>query len=132
VRVVLDTNVIVAAFASRGLCSEVFEVCIAEHTIVTSEFILSEVKEKLINKVHLPRNISLAIIDYLREITEIFKPEHVDSHICRDIDDLKIIGTAISGNARFIITGDEDLLALKKYGESEIITPREFWSRLKV
>lgn len=130
-RVVLDTNVIVAAFASRGLCSEVFEVCIAEHTIVTSEHILSEVKEKLIHKAHLPRNISFDIIDYLREITEIFKPEYVDAHICRDIDDVKIIGTAISGNARFIITGDEDLLVLKKYGESEIITPREFWSHLK-
>ncbi|MEK6692827.1 MAG: putative toxin-antitoxin system toxin component, PIN family [Nitrospirota bacterium] len=130
-RVVLDTNVIVAAFASRGLCSEVFEVCIAEYTIVTSEYILSEVKEKLIHKVHLTRSISLAVIDYLREITEIFKPEHVDTHICRDIDDVKIIGTAMSGKARFIITGDEDLLVLKKYGGLEIITPREFWSRLK-
>lgn len=50
------------------------------HTIVTSEYILSEVKEKLIHKVHLPRSISLAIIDYLREITKIFKPEHVDTH----------------------------------------------------
>lgn len=130
-RVVLDTNVIVAAFAARGLCSEVFEICVAEHTIVTSEYILSEVKEKLIHKVHLPRSISLAIIDYLREITKIFNPEHVDTQACRDINDIKIIGTAISGEARFIITGDEDLLILKKYGEVEIVTPREFWVHLK-
>lgn len=50
---------------------------------------------------------------------------------CKDISDIKIIGTAVSGNAKFIITGDNDLLVLKRYGKIEIITPREFWNRLK-
>jgi len=129
-RVVLDTNVIIAAFASRGLCAEIFEVCLAGHTIVISEHILSEIQEKLIKKIHLPQNTVQNIIDYLRNTSEVFEPEQVES-VCRDKDDNKIIGTALRGNAKFIITGDSDLLALKKYEAIKIITPREYWVSLK-
>jgi predicted nucleic acid-binding protein len=36
-RIVLDSNVIVAAFAARGLCESVMEVCLSEHEIFFSE-----------------------------------------------------------------------------------------------
>ncbi|GAB4534384.1 MAG: putative toxin-antitoxin system toxin component, PIN family [Thermodesulfovibrionia bacterium] len=129
-RIVLDTNVIVSAFASRGLCSEVFEVCLSDHTIIISEHILSEVKEKLISKIHLPNNIAHDIINYLKEVAETSEPEPIYENICRDKDDIKILGNALSGDARFIITGDEDLLSLKRYRNIEIISPREFWNYL--
>lgn len=129
-RIVLDTNVIIAAFASRGLCAEIFEVCLAGHTIVISAHIFSEIHEKLIEKIHLPQSIVQNIIDYLRNTSEAFEPDQVES-VCSDKDDNKIIGTALSGNARFIITGDSDLLALKKYKAIKIITTREYWKLLK-
>ncbi|MDH5203347.1 MAG: putative toxin-antitoxin system toxin component, PIN family [Nitrospirota bacterium] len=129
-KAVLDTNVIIAAFASRGLCAELFEVCLVDHTIVISEHILSEIQKKLIEKIHLPQSTDQNIIDYLRSIAEIFEPEHVES-VCRDKDDNKIIGTALAGSARFIITGDGDLLSLKKYKGVRIINPREYWSLLR-
>jgi uncharacterized protein len=130
-RVVLDTNVIIAAFAARGLCSEVFEVCLTSHTIVISEHILSEVERGLAKKIYLPGNITASIIDYLRDIAEIFEPQAVEGCACRDIEDLKVIGTAVSGKAQLIITGDDDLLTLKKFLKINIVTPREFWSRLR-
>jgi len=130
-RVVLDTTVIVAAFAARGLCAEVFEVCVSGHSIVLSEHILSETQDKLIKKVKLPKKAALAIIDYLRGIAEIVIPVLLDKSICRDKDDVIIIGTAISGLANFIITGDEDLLILKTYKDVKIVTPRQFWSSLR-
>jgi len=130
-RVVLDSNVIVAAFASRGLCSEVFEVCLSGHSIVISEHILSEVKISLLKKIRLPESIVKDIIVYLREEAERVKPVELDNSPCRDKDDNIIIGTALSGNADFIITGDKDLLVLKSYKWIDIVTPREFWSRLK-
>ena len=131
-RVVLDTNVIIAAFAAHGLCSEVFEVCLTSHTpIVISEHILSEVERGLVKKIHLPGNITASIMDYLRDIAEIFEPQPIEGSACRDIEDLKIIGTAVSGNARLIITGDDDLLILKKFMKINIVTPREFWNRLR-
>ncbi|NCO83685.1 MAG: putative toxin-antitoxin system toxin component, PIN family [Nitrospirae bacterium CG_4_10_14_3_um_filter_44_29] len=130
-RVVLDSNVIIAAFASRGLCSEVFEVCLSGHSIVTSEHILSEVKTNLIKKIRLPESIVKDIMEYLRDEAERVNPSELTDSPCRDKDDNIIIGTALSGNAEFIITGDEDLLVLKTYKGIDIITPREFWSRLK-
>ncbi|KAF0145504.1 MAG: hypothetical protein FD156_785 [Nitrospirae bacterium] len=130
-RVVLDSNVIIAAFAARGLCSEVFEVCLSGHSIVISEHILSEVKINLTKKVRLPESVVKDIIGYLRDEAERVKPRELADSPCRDKDDNIIIGTALSGNAEFIITGDEDLLVLKKYKGIDIVTPREFWSRLK-
>jgi putative PIN family toxin of toxin-antitoxin system len=130
-RVVLDTNVIIAAFAAHGLCSEVFEVCLTGHTIVISKHILSEVERGLTKKIQLPKNITASIIDYLRDIAEIFEPQLVEDSACRNIEDRKIIGTAISGNAQLIITGDNDLLTLKKFMKINIVTPREFWNRLR-
>jgi len=130
-RVVLDSNVILAAFASRGLCSEVFEVCLSGHSIVISEHILSEVKTNLIKKIRLPESIVKDIMEYLRDEAERVNPSELTDSPCRDKDDNIIIGTALSGNAEFIITGDEDLLVLKTYKGIDIITPREFWSRLK-
>jgi putative PIN family toxin of toxin-antitoxin system len=130
-RVVLDTNVIISAFAARGLCKEVFEVCLEGHTIVTSEEILSETKEKLLEKIHLPKKTVLEIIDYLKGTAEVVEPENIKENVCRDKGDVMVIGTALSGKTQFIITGDEDLLILKKYKNIEIISPREFWNRLR-
>ncbi|MBF0291476.1 MAG: putative toxin-antitoxin system toxin component, PIN family [Nitrospinae bacterium] len=130
-RVVLDTNVIIAAFAARGLCAEVYEVCLANHTIVMSEHILSEVERNLAKKIRLPRSVTYSAINYLREISEIFEPELVKIPECRDKDDIKIIGTALSGGADIIITGDDDLLVLKSFAKVKILTPREFWDILR-
>ena len=129
-RVVLDTNVIVAAFATKGLCSDIFEICLLDHSIIISEYIFLEVKEKLIEKIHLTQSSVNDIVSYLRNQAEVVMPEELHESVCRDKDDINIIGTALSGNARFIITGDEDLLSLKKYKNVEILTPREFWSKL--
>jgi len=130
-RVVLDTNVVIAAFASRGLCAEIFEVCLLEHTVIMSEQIFSEVKENLIKKVHIPKGVVQNIMRYLEDIAETVLPEQVNASICRDKNDAGIIGTAISGNARFIITGDNDLLCIRKHKGIEIINPRGFWSLLR-
>lgn len=130
-RVVLDSNVIVAAFAARGLCSEVFEVCLAGHSIVISEHILSEVKRNLTRKLRIPESLVKEIMAYLKDEAESVKPLDLADSPCRDKDDNIIIGTALSGNAEFIITGDADLLVLKRYKGIYIVTPREFWSKLK-
>ena len=66
-KVLLDTNVIIAAFASRGLSADVLELCLSGHTVIASEHILSEVREKLTGKIALPASIADNILAYLRE-----------------------------------------------------------------
>ncbi len=61
-KVVLDTNVLIAAFIARGACSVLFEHCVEHHELVASEFILDEVRQHLQDKLarnpffHLPYN----------------------------------------------------------------------------
>jgi predicted nucleic acid-binding protein len=54
VKTILDTNVIIAAFASRGFCHAVFELCLDRCEIVLSEEILREVLMNLNSKIKLP------------------------------------------------------------------------------
>ena len=50
--------------------------------------------------------------------------------ICRDPDDDKFIACAVSGKVELIITGDQDLLVLKKYKKTRFMTPSQFFQEL--
>ena len=130
-KVVLDTNVIVAAFAARGLCAELFKVCLSKYEIILSEYILLEVGKNLTKKIKLPQAIVEEILHFLREHSRIVEPELIETPMLKDKKDLPIIGTAIRGHAQFLITGDKELLALRKFESLKILSPREFWKRLK-
>jgi len=54
-------------------------------------------------------------------------PAEVAPGSCRDPDDLMLLGLAEAGRAEVIITGDKDLLVIKRYAAARILTPREFW-----
>jgi len=49
-KLALDTNVLIAALIARGVCSDLLEHCVQQHEIVTSDFILGELRENLIHK----------------------------------------------------------------------------------
>lgn len=49
-KILLDTNVLIAALIARGVCHELLEHCARRHKLVTSDFILDEVRNKLIQK----------------------------------------------------------------------------------
>ena len=49
---------------------------------------------------------------------------HID--ICRDPDDNKFIECAIDGRCLYIVSGDRDLLSLKKYNDVQIVTVAKF------
>ncbi len=130
-KVILDTNVVFSAFAARGLSQAVFELCLENHTIIASEHILSELGTHLQKKLKMPSEKVQPIIDYLRESCSLGKEARVRKVTCRDENDIHILGLAEGTRADFIITGDLDLLVLKKYRSTSIITPREFWEREK-
>ena len=45
--VFLDTNVVVSAVATRGLCADLFHVVLAEHELVLGETVLTELRPVL-------------------------------------------------------------------------------------
>ncbi len=126
-RVILDTNVILAAFAGRGLAHALFELCLEKHEIIISEHILSEVQRNLQKKMKMPKDKVVMITEYLKEFCTFSNHKRLEKEVCRDIDDVKILGLAEVAKPDYIITGDKDLLVLKKFHSVPIITPREFW-----
>ena len=66
------------------------------------------------------------VIDGFRETSEVVEPATFDRQICRDPDDDAILGTAISGNADCIVTGDSDLLVLERFQGVDIVSASEF------
>ena len=127
-RIVLDANVVVAAFAARGLCESLFELCLGSHEILLSEPLLDEIRRNLTKKVKLQRQTAVGIERLLRENGSLLEPAAVAADACRDADDLHILGLAKTGKADYLVTGDDDLLVLKRFGRCRIVTPRQFWS----
>jgi putative PIN family toxin of toxin-antitoxin system len=130
-KIILDTNVIIAAFGSRGLCNAVFELCLDRFEVVLSEAILKEVLTNLNSKIKLPLSQCDLIVSYLRDNCFLSEIDDLDRSLCRDKNDIHVLGLAQRSGAEYIITGDKDLLDLVQHKNTKIVTPREFWIILK-
>ena len=125
-RIVLDANVVIAAFATRGLCDTILEFCLDSHDILLSEDLILEIGSNLRKKIKIAPQAVEKIMTLLRENAEILIPEHLSSNLCRDPDDLHVLGLVVSGKADCIVTGDKDLLVIKKFQHIPILSPRDF------
>ena len=127
-RAVFDTNVLIAAFLTEGLCSgllirarkQAFNLVLCDDIIREFEGILTK-KFKLTST-----DISEMSVIVTEAASEILHKLNPIPNICRDPNDDMIIACAIDATADYIVTGDEDLLILKKYKEIIIINPRNF------
>ena len=51
------TNVLISALATRGLCTELFEVVLQSHELMTSESVLQELHRVLLEKFGQPEEV---------------------------------------------------------------------------
>jgi len=131
IKIVLDTNVIIAAFLARGLSNSVFELCLDKFEIIISEYIIKEISKKLTVKIKIPGEKVKEIIDFLMDSCTIFNYESLEKNICRDKKDDEILALAKGSNSKYVITGDKDLLVLTNFGDIKIINPRQLWEIAK-
>ena len=130
-RLVFDSNVIIAAFATRGICQALLEASLENHDVFICEEMLEEIRGKLLRKIKLPLPIADEVEAYLRDSLSIVAPAKVAPDVCRDEDDRTVLGTAAAAHAQYLVTGDKDLLILKNHGRTRILDPRSFWDVLK-
>ena len=126
-RVFLDTNIIVSAFATRGLCADLFREILAAHTLVTSEYILAETQNVLARGFKVPEETVIEIIALLRRQEMVITPATLPQLSIRDLDDLPVVAAAIEAKADYLVSGDKDILSLIPLNDIKIATPREFW-----
>jgi len=131
VRVCLDTNVLVAAFATRGLCADVVRAVLAEHDLVLGQVILDELHRILKQKLRLPADRMAAVDAVFAAFEVIPKPPKPSPLMVRDPADRWILATAVAGGADVLVTGDADLLAVHADAPLPILNPRAFWELLR-
>ena len=126
-RVVLDTNVLIAAFIAHGVCTELLEHCALNHDIIISRFILDEFRRTMLSKFQFPPDEVEQAVMLLESRSSIVEPLTLAAPVCRDPDDDMIIGTALAASSDCIVTGDKDLLVLNSVSGIPIIAPSAFW-----
>jgi putative PIN family toxin of toxin-antitoxin system len=125
VRVLLDSNVWLAILTTDGFCRHTWRAARGRCQYAASPQILDEIAEKLRTKFGFsPRHARLMTFFVERQTEAVEVVSSFD--ICRDADDNRILAASLDSGCSHLVTGDSDLLVLKKFAGISIVTPREF------
>jgi uncharacterized protein len=130
-RVFLDTNVLVAAFAARGLCADLFELVLQEHELILGHSVLRELSKALQRKIKLPARDVTAITTFLVDEASQLVESSDPAAAAVDRDDAIVLGDALGGHAEVFVTGDAKILGIAQHGDLRIVSPRGFWELLQ-
>ena len=141
-QIIIDTNVIISAFIFGGLprliLTRFFDN--PDYRILCSGDIWNEIETKFFSgrvqtiaqksrKEYISHEEVVDFVGILKSNFELV-PISQRFEICRDPKDNMFLDLAFSGNADYIITGDKDLLELKSFQRTQIMTPREFLDQI--
>lgn len=128
-RLILDTNLWISFLISSNyekldelLFNQKCELLFSEELL--EEFVAVAKRPKL--RKYISKDELEDILETIDEIAEFI---NVSSEIkeCRDPKDNFLLSLAVDGKADYLLTGDKDLLILKKIGDTEIKTISEFF-----
>ena len=131
-RIVADTNLLVSRLLlPQSVPARAVRKAVDEGQILVSDATLEELADVL-SRAKFDPYVSLedrqAFIRVLNRITErVIVTAPIQA--CRDPKDDKFLEVALHGQAKVILTGDRDLLALHPFRGVDILSPREYLER---
>ena len=128
VKCVVDTNVLISAAPTKGAPFRIVEHLIKNNALIFSKETISELSSRIIQP-KFDKYVSAEDREaYVNNLILSADLVIIDNLIqgCRDRDDDKFLETAVKGDARFIISGDQDLLAMHRFEGIDIVTVQEF------
>jgi len=130
IRAVVDTNVYVSALVFGGKPAAVLQLAESgAFQLVASAEIKAELVETLTEKFGWPNNrAERACRELWDEAYWAVPPQ--DIRLSRDPGDDFILACALESEAAFVVTGDQDLLALHPFRGVAIVTPAAFLTRI--
>ena len=128
-KVFLDTNVIASATATRGLCADVLRTVIEFHDLVVSECLIGELRRVLKDKLGASSEIIADVVWLLKQDTIAAEALPLSDLPLKGPADVAIVSSALNGGADILVTGDKEMLDLKRAGTLQILTPRQFWAK---
>jgi len=129
ITLVVDVNVLVSMLINqdtigiKGLFNkQVFRVVVSPSHLAELEDVLGRPKFR---RYFTMREAERAL-ERIRKRSHSVKTEFQVRPICRDPKDDYLLALAKAAKADLLVTGDEDVLVLKKYGKTRIMKPAEF------
>ena len=126
-RILFDTNVLIAAFIHNGRCYElVLTARENHHEIYYTSFIIKELKDVLSRKFRLSEQAINAVLKVIKNfLKKGTSAKEIIDPACRDHKDDQVLADALINKIDLIITGDKDLLTLHSYKGIKILSPQE-------
>ncbi len=127
-RVVIDTNLWISFLLTKDLSE--FDTLIANNKIILifSQELVEEIIE-VTQRSKFRKYFELDDVESLMlkiKARAIFIKVSSEINACRDPKDNFLLSLSIDGNATYLLTGDKDLLILKKFGKTRILTITEY------
>lgn len=127
-KVILDTNVLVSGIFFSGPPARILKAWQDGHfQLVLSEDILNEYRRVIqALAAKLGRIDFELILETILIESELVPSYTFETPICEDPDDDKFLACAMASQSNYLVTGDNHLLKLGKFLDTNIITPRHF------
>lgn len=131
-RIIVDTNIWISFLLTKGnskLDKLLFNdsVRLLWSNELMEEFIEVAGRPKF-RKYFVPEDL-LHILNYIEKNAEMINVESI-VHKCRDEKDNFLLSLAKDGKADYLISGDLDLISLKRFGKTEILTIADFVKKI--
>jgi len=128
-RVVIDTNVLISGFYWSGIPKRIINLWLkGKFRLYVSPGTAAELISLLI-RFEVPRtkikNIKKILITHSVRII----PQQKVT-VCRDPKDNQFLELCLAASADYLITGDKDLLILKKFHQTQIFSPKQFLGKI--
>lgn len=135
-RVLLDTNILISYLLTPESTGPIRSIIHAAYgqsfALLITQYLVDELLDTLKRKPYLAERITIEDADeFLKALLDIAEliPAIPPSEIrpaTRDPKDDYLLAHALIGRADFLVTGDEDLLALGDIGDLKIVSPIAF------
>ena len=129
-KAVIDTNIWVSALITAGNPKKLLDAWLIDSLfiVVYPQWLIDELrtipsKPRLVARIH-PDDVH-NLITHIEEDGFLVEPEQV-SALSRDPKDDVFLACAAAAQADYLVTGDDDLLCLHKYRDTQIVTPAQF------
>ena len=130
-KVFLDTNVLVSAVATRGLCADIFRVILANHDLVVGETVLTELRRVVRKKLRASTDTVEEMDGFLRREAIVVEDAPALDVVIRDPADAEVLAEAAAADVDVLVTGDRDLLDIAATTPVRVLSPRGFWEELR-
>lgn len=120
-RIVLDTNIFISGLliptSDAGMLTKLWHLRKIE--LITSDYLLSEIQRvlaypKIAKRINWHQKQIDDFIKSLSLFTTLVNTQNIEANVPKDQSDDKILATLLASKADYLVTGDDDLLSLRK------------------